>query len=127
MTMKSNYPLSRKTDLVIQELENEILIYDLIKERALCLNETSAFVWQAADGRKSIGEISRLLSAKFETTANKDIVWLALDQLKKENLIANDANIPDTFNNMSRRQIVKRVGLASMVALPLVVSIVAPS
>lgn len=29
----------------MQELENEVLIYDLKADNAFCLNETSALVW----------------------------------------------------------------------------------
>ena len=61
--MKSgNYPLSRQDNIVIQELRDEVLIYDLAKNKALCLNQTSAKVWQECDGTKSVSEISKTLS-----------------------------------------------------------------
>lgn len=40
------YPIARKTDLVIQEADDEVLIYDLSTNKASCLNKTAAFVWQ---------------------------------------------------------------------------------
>jgi len=51
---------------------------------------------------------------------------LALDQLKKENLIENKDEIVADFNGMSRREVIRKVGLASVVALPLISSLVAP-
>ena len=36
-------PLSRQDNIVIQELKDEILIYDL-QNKALCLNQTSATI-----------------------------------------------------------------------------------
>jgi len=51
-------PESRQSGLVIQELGGEILIYDLREDKAFCLNATSALVWQACDGNKTVGEIS---------------------------------------------------------------------
>jgi hypothetical protein len=41
--MQSNInPKSRQNDLVVQELEGEVLIYDLSINKAYCLNPTSA-------------------------------------------------------------------------------------
>lgn len=38
--MKSNLnPLSRKNDLVVQELDGEVMIYDLNANKAFCLNK----------------------------------------------------------------------------------------
>jgi hypothetical protein len=112
-------PLSRREDLVVQELDGEVLIYDLGVNKAFCLNETSAMVWQACDGKNSVADIGRKIG-------NDDIVWLALSQLKKERLIAHDPNRASKFDGMSRREVVRKIGLGSMIALPLVSSLVAP-
>ncbi len=32
----------RNKDIVIQEIEGEVLVYDLMSNKAVCLNETSA-------------------------------------------------------------------------------------
>lgn len=37
----TNHPISRKANIVLQEFENEILIYDLSINKAFCLNRTS--------------------------------------------------------------------------------------
>jgi hypothetical protein len=72
-------PLSRSQDLVVQELNGELLIYDLRDHRAFALNETSTFVWKACNGETSVEEMGSKLG-------NEDLVWLALDQLKNEKL-----------------------------------------
>lgn len=120
-------PLSRKEDIVVQELDGEVLIYDLKDNKAFCLNETSALVWQMCDGENSISEISKGLSKKLNSPANEDLVWLALDQLKKEKLIENEVETPASFAGMNRRDVIKKVGLASMIALPVVAGLVAPT
>lgn len=112
-------PLSRKDDLVVQELNGEILIYDLRENKAFCLNETSALVWQACDGTKSVAEIGHKVGGE-------DIVWLALDELKKERLIEGESVPPSKFDGMSRREVIKKIGIGSMIALPVVASLVAP-
>jgi hypothetical protein len=121
------YPASRKEDIVVQKLEDEVLIYDLKENRAFCLNETSALVWQMCDGNKSVTEISQAISQKLKSPATEDFVWLAIDQLKKENLIANSEEIVPDFNGLSRREVIKKVGLGTMIALPLISSLVAPT
>ncbi len=74
--MKSNRqtkPRARKDELVVHELPDETLIYDLDRDRAYCLNETAAFVWQRCDGRKSAREIAQALGKKIN--AHVDSVW----------------------------------------------------
>lgn len=115
---KSEKPLSRKEDLVIQDMNGEILIYDLRENKAFCLNETSALVWQACDGNNSVAEIGKQVGSE-------DVVWLALDELKKERLIET-AHV-SKFNGMSRRDVIKKIGIGSMIALPVVASLVAPT
>jgi hypothetical protein len=120
-------PQSRKNEIVVQDLNGEVLIYDLKSNKAFCLNETSALVWQACDGTKSVSEISQAISKKLNEPANEDLVWLALDQLKQENLLENSDEIASGFNGMSRREAIRKVGLGTMIALPFVTGLIAPS
>lgn len=119
-------PKSRKDELVVQELDGEVLIYDLRTNKAFCLNPTSALVWQFCDGNKSVAEIRNLIGEKLNTTVNEDLVWLALNQLKKEKLIENGSALETRFEGMSRREVIRKVGMASAIALPMIVSVVAP-
>lgn len=66
-------PVSKRDDLVVQELNGEVLIYNLSDNKAFCLNETSALVWQACDGEKNIAEISKELSKKLNSPEMK--IW----------------------------------------------------
>ena len=126
--MKNNAkPVSRNEDIVVQELNGEVLIYDLRENRAFCLNETAGLVWQKCNGQNTVSEITGLLSKQLDSLATHDLVWLALDQLKKENLIENNDEIVGDFNGMSRREVVRKLGLGSMIALPIVASLVLPS
>ncbi len=118
---------ARKEGLVIQEMPDEVLVFDLETNKAHCLNETAAFVWKACDGKNSVADITKLFGNKSGTSVPEDLVWLALDQLKKENLIENKDEIIVDYNGMSRREVIRKVGLASVVALPLISSLVAPT
>jgi hypothetical protein len=122
----NTYPVSRKANLVVQEMDSELLIYDLTENKAFCLNETSALIWQLCDGNKSVDEISKIIGQQLNSPANEDIVWFALDQLKKEKLIENEEELGNYFAGMSRREVIKKVGLGSVIALPIVAGLIAP-
>lgn len=120
-------PLARRADIVLQEFGNEILIYDLRANKAFNLNETSSLIWQLLNGDKTISEIANDLTQKFNSPVTEEFVWLALDQLRKDKLIENEAEISGLYEGVSRRELIKRAGLASVVTLPLVFSLIAPS
>lgn len=117
-------PLARRNEIVIQEMGSEILIYDLRADKAFSLNETSALVWQNCDGGKSISEIAEKMSAELNESVSEDLIWLALERLKKEKLIEDEIVTP--FAGISRREVIRRVGTASLIALPIIGTLVAP-
>lgn len=119
-------PFARSKNLVVQQAENEVLVYDLDTNKAICLNETSAFIWQNCDGKKDFAGIQKSVEKKFGELVSKDFIKFAIDQLKKENLIANDEEIETGFSGLSRREVIKRIGLGSLVALPIIASLTAP-
>jgi hypothetical protein len=121
------FPKSRQEELVVQELINEVLIYDLKIDRAFCLNETSAQVWKLCDGTKSTGEIAETISQQLNSHISEGLIWIALDQLKKENLLANADEIASRYQGMSRREMIRKVALTTAIALPVVSSLVAPT
>ena len=123
--MNTEKPLAKKQNIVVQELPDELLIYDLTKDKAYCLNKTSAFVWKTSDGTNDVNAITKLMEKEFNSSVNEDLVWLALDQFAKDELLEVKPN--NKFNNLSRREVIRRVGLASVIALPVVASLVAPS
>lgn len=122
-----NKPKTKNENIVVQEMDNEILIYDLKTNKAFCLNETSAMIYNLCDGKKSIAEISQHLKQKLNQPITEDLIWLALDSFKKDNLLEQSEQFEINFNGLSRRQVVKKIGLASMVMLPIISSIIAPT
>ena len=118
-----NNPMARQNGLVVQEMPDEVLVYDLDTNKAHCLNQSAASVWKSCDGKTSVAEIVR----QFEANGNnvtEDFVWLALDQLSENGLLEKE--VAPRFKGQSRRQVLKTMGLASMVALPVIASLVAP-
>ncbi|MEO6588017.1 MAG: PqqD family protein [Pyrinomonadaceae bacterium] len=120
-------PIARKDDLVIQEVGGEILVYDLRTNKAICLNQTSALVWQNCDGKKNAIEIATDIEKKLGSNVNEDFVWFAVNQLQKENLLDEENIIVNKFEGLNRREIIKKIGLTSMAAIPVVVALAAPT
>lgn len=119
-------PKSREEEIVVQRANDEVLIYDLRSNKALCLNETSALVWEACDGYRDNDEIRSFVSEKLGKEAGGDLVWLALEQLKREGLVDAETEVESRFEGMSRREVIRKIGIGSMIALPVIASMVAP-
>src|SRR5437868_14163592 len=123
---KNNKPKSRKANIVVQEYDGEILIYDLENNKAFCLNQTSALVWQACDGKRTIADITDWLGNHLNSQTNEDVVWFALDQLSKENLIEEKTAPLNKFKGLNRREVIRKIGLAAAVSLPVIAALSAP-
>ena len=120
-------PLARQNDLVTRELAGEMLVYDRNNDKAHCLNSTAALVWAHCDGRTTIGEMAQLLAGEMKTPVADEVVWFALTQLEKSSLLQMPAPRQAEKEQISRRTLVKRLGIAAAVTVPLVTSIVAPT
>jgi hypothetical protein len=118
--------LARDEELVVQELSDEVLIYDLRQHKAHCLNQTAAFVWNHCDGETSADEIATLMAKEWRTPVSADAVWFALDKLSKADLLQNRITLPEEKAGLSRRNAVRRLGLGALMAAPLVMSLVSP-
>lgn len=121
----SQVPVARKEGLVIQETSEEVLVYDLTSNKAHCLNQTAAFVWKSCDGNTSIPEITKLLENESGSAIPEDLIWLAIDQLNEKNLLEKE--LASSFAGRSRREVIKKIGLAAVIALPVVASLTAPT
>jgi hypothetical protein len=122
-------PRARQAGLIVRELDDETLIYDVDTDKAHCLNQTAALIWKHCDGTSAVSQICEVLSQTMETTIDQKVVWYALEQFNKDRLLEEKIEPPAAFMiaGMSRRQMVRTLGLAAMVAIPVVTSIVAPA
>jgi hypothetical protein len=118
-TMK---PQAREDGLVVQELEDETLVYDLLSHKAHCLNRAARAVWRLCDGTRDEAALARLLGKELAGGADEDIVRLALRDLARARLLREPLTVRP---RVSRRRLIQRLGQAA--ALPLVVSIVSPT
>ena len=122
-------PLARKDGLVVRELEDELLVYDLRSHRAHCLNRTAAFVFQNSDGRTGTGTLAAGLRRELQVPADEQWVLLALQRLAKAGLLEEGVTSADRSRRLTRRDLVRRAGqvVGLTLLLPTVTSIVAPT
>lgn len=113
-------PFPRKGEIVSQEIDGEVLLYDLNIHKSYCLNQTAALVWKNCDGKTPVSEFAA------KTGLPEEMVWLALEQFDKENLLAEKFESPLPKNRVSRRKVLTAMGAMAM-ALPLVSSMIAPT
>jgi len=119
---RHSLPKAREKGLLIRELEDEVLVYDLQTHKAHCLNETAARVWQKCDGTRNVAHIALALSAETGVPVDEDIISLALNRLHRSRLMETELE----GGVLTRREVIRRAGIAAAVALPVVTSILAP-
>jgi len=115
-------PKKRDQGLRVEEFQGELLVYDLERHNAHCLNGIAAAVWQQADGTASVDEIAARLAEAEGGRPDVNLVWRALSELDAAFLLAtrlDDAPLDD-----DRRQMMKKLAWAT--AIPLVLSIAVP-
>jgi hypothetical protein len=111
-------PVAREDELVVEEVGEELLVYDQTNDTAHSLSVPAARVWLACDGERS----AKGLSAELDLDA--DTVARALEELDECNLLDNGQPI----TGMTRREAsLKTAKLgAAAVSAPLIYSILAP-
>lgn len=121
-------PRARGENLVLQDVGDEVVIYDLERHQAHRLNRTSAIVWRHCDGLTTVADLTVLLQSELNVPIDEHVIWLALDQLGDADLLHDDqARGPDE-RSLSRRQVIAAglVGAMSLL-LPGCDSITAPA
>ena len=118
---------ARKEGLLVHPLEDEVLVYDLVRHKAHCLNLASATVWKHCDGSQDARDLARIVTRELDMAFDEQMVWLALGQLDKARLLEQRIGPASGPARISRREVIKRVGLAAAVSVPLISSIVSPT
>jgi hypothetical protein len=124
-TQNELMPRARKDGLVVSELSDELLVYDRDRNKAHCLNETAASIWNHCDGQTTVSRMRDLLQEQASEPLDEQVIWYALDQFAKDHLLEERVKRPAGIDRLSRRQLIQRIGLAA--SIPLVVSVIAPT
>lgn len=120
-------PRARKDELVVEEIGEELLLFDRRNQRAHSLNPSAAAVWRACDGTLDLHAIAERCNQGAE------VVELALQQLDHCELLLEHSTgrvAGHERRTVSRRAILRRAaltGTALGVSLPMIRSITAPT
>lgn len=120
-------PIGLTNNILVQNLDKEVLLYDLERDKAYCLNETSGMIWNLCDGENTVEDIRRRVGLQLKTRVPEEVIWLALDDLKNKKLLGDCEEIKSDFNGLSRRAVIRKMGLATMIALPLILAVTSPT
>lgn len=126
--MAAYRPKTRSSQLFVQELPDELLVYDVERNQVHCLNGSAARVWTLCDGERTVTEIAQQLGTDLEPDAAEAMVWVALDQFTEKGLLEEALEGPLAAlrpADMTRRQMVLRMGMV-VGLLPMVDSIMSP-
>src|SRR5277367_7096402 len=104
-------PKAKTERLIVKEIDDETLVYDMGRHAATCLNEFAAKVWRRCDGTTSVADIADALGE------DERAVWLALQQLTQSQLLTEAITLPSEMRTgKTRRQIAGQLGLGAAVA-----------
>jgi len=117
----------RRKDAIARQLSGELLLYDPETYKAHCLNSVAADVWTLCDGERRVVDIVRAIEKQHNSQVSESVVWMALDQLHKSGLLLNEIEPLVGRNALSRRAVVKRMGAAAVLMLPVITSILVPT
>jgi hypothetical protein len=121
-------PRARSEGLIVRKLDDEVLVYDRKRERAICLNAFAAEVWERCDGRTSPPALARALTDAQADPVDERAVWLALDQLSRSHLLEEAVPLPPAvLAGTSRRELFRTLGIGAAAAVPAVTSILVPN
>ena len=127
-TTRALMPRARQDELVVEELQDETLVYDLKRHKARCLNRTAALVWRHCDGERSVADVAALLEERSATPTDEAVVWMALDRLSRAHLLSEPVTLPADRTQYSRREMLRTLRRAAGISLllPVIESIVSP-
>jgi hypothetical protein len=120
-------PRTRKEGLLVHEVGQEIVIYDVQRHQAHSLNPMAAAIWRCCDSCTSVSEIVTRVKEEVSPEASEPMIWTALEWFTKAHLLQEPFKAPD--NATSRREFTSKAAMAAgaTVLLPLITSIAAPT
>jgi hypothetical protein len=116
-----------RSDLVMCNVRDEIVVYDFRSHQARCLNQTAAAVFKLCDGTRTPRQIGAELTRTLGAPCDEEMVWMALAKLDDGGLL--DPPLGERAPDLDRRRLLKKMALTAglSIALPAVWSIVAPT
>jgi hypothetical protein len=123
-------PLGRREDLLIENVGDESVVYDLESKNVHCLSPLAAVVFEHCDGRTKPADCASIAADRLGRDVSEDEVLAAVGQLEERELFFSPVlKLNGNGNGISRRDFARRGAVAGAVAFaaPLITSIAAPT
>src|SRR5947209_6620461 len=92
-------PLARRENLLVEDLDDETVVYDLITHKAHCLSPATGAVWRHCEGATTPEVIAERVGATPEAVA------AALHELGQAGLLVETQE--STADGLSRRELIR--------------------
>jgi hypothetical protein len=109
---------------VTRDLGDELLVYDLDRHKAYCLNQVAMQVFRHCDGETTIPDMALRIGNALGVPIDEQAVRLGLVRLEKAHLL--DSPVAQVLRT-SRREMLRTLGRAAAVVVPLVTAIAVPT
>ena len=126
MDIRDQTPKARTKGILVEELDDETLVYDLETHAAHCLNPAATLVWRRSDGHTTVRAMVPPLG-EVGLPEEEALVWMALSRLDEAGLV-EPVTLPGSKGGFSRKEVLRVLGAtaAMTLLLPAVDSVVAP-
>src|SRR4051812_41208446 len=117
-------PVAREEGLLVEQLEDETVVYDSRTKEAHCLSPLAAIVFNHCDGHTTLEQLATLATERLGEPVDESGVIDALAQLQERDLLA----VPPR-DGLSRRQMVGKTAAAAgaLAGASLITTIAAPA
>lgn len=122
--VKSLLPKARSSGLVVEEVVDEVLVYELETHQARLLSPQTAKIWRLCDGQQTIEDIAEELAVAQSVVEEtiKELFAFELLDASPEKSVA-DGECAD----LSRRSVLTQGAAATLFAAPAIVTISIPT
>jgi hypothetical protein len=119
-------PLARSTQIVVNVLDDETLVYDLDTNGCACLEGVAATLWALCDGTHDLDDLAQ--ATGLPESDAMPVVMITLEQLRAKGLMVESSleSAGEEFRGLSRRAMIKKAALVG-VTVPIVTFLVAPT
>ncbi len=98
-------------------------IFDQRSKSVHSLNASAAAVWEACAKGATMSQLLAALTAHYGSPVSTETALHALAQLEAASLIESDARTAAPVSGLDRRSILKSIGTAGAVAIPVVLTL----
>jgi hypothetical protein len=112
-----------RDQLIVEELGTELMIYDQKRNRAFCLNQKAALVFQYSDGKTTVAGLAARLTQMLGEPVGEKTIQFALQSLSQDGLLEPLDFPPIVAAGMTRREVMQKIGVRAAVALPVVTAL----